>query len=112
MLLADPCEVPPAYMLGRRPCLIFVWLWGWKGKRSAFWVSCVENRAKPFGLDRVWVKASLLPGFVTSDGLVDFPMPAAALLKWERYPPIGIWRESEFGGTSYVPGSMPVLEEC
>lgn len=36
-----------------------------------------------FGLDRVWVKASLLPGFVTSDVLVEFPMPDAALLKWE-----------------------------
>lgn len=64
-----------------------------------------------FGLDRVWVKASLLPGFVTSDELVDFLIAAAALVKWERYHPIGIWGESKLGGTSYVPGSMPVLEE-
>lgn len=87
---------------------------GMEGKEECvLGIMCRESsQTIPFGLDRVWVKALLLPGFVTSDGLVDFPMPAAALLKWERYHPIGIWRESKFGGTSYVPGSVPVLEEC
>lgn len=47
-------------------------------------IVCREwSRTIHFGLDGVWVKASLLPGFVTSDGLVNVPMPVAASLKRE-----------------------------